>query len=133
MTPLIVLAVVVLVPLLALAAMYNSLVRAQNHCDEAWSNVDTELKRRYELIPNLVSTVKGYARHEQDGPRYVYLPVVPAERARRTALRHLVDTFFEGSAERAALALIKLSDAQISNEALERLAELARRAEREGR
>jgi len=76
---------------------------------------------------------KGYARHEQDGPRYVYLPVVPAERARRTALRHLVDTFFEGSAERAALALIKLSDAQISNEALERLAELARRAEREGR
>jgi predicted transcriptional regulator len=76
---------------------------------------------------------KGYARHEQDGPRYVYLPVVPAERARRTALRHLVDTFFEGSAERAALALIKLSDAKISDEALERLAELARRAEQEGR
>jgi predicted transcriptional regulator len=76
---------------------------------------------------------KGYARHEQDGPRYVYLPVVPAERARRTALRHLVDTFFEGSAERAALALIKLSDTQISDEALERLAELARRAEQEGR
>ncbi len=76
---------------------------------------------------------KGYARHEQDGPRYVYLPVVPAERARRTALRHLVDTFFEGSAERAALALIKLSDMQISDEALERLAELARRAEQEGR
>jgi predicted transcriptional regulator len=76
---------------------------------------------------------KGYARHEQDGPRYVYLPVVPAERARRTALRHLVDTFFEGSAERAALALIKLSDTQISDEALKRLAELARRAEQEGR
>jgi predicted transcriptional regulator len=76
---------------------------------------------------------KGYARHEPDGPRYVYLPVVPAERARRTALRHLVDTFFEGSAEQAALALIKLSDAQISDEALERLAELARRAEQEGR
>jgi predicted transcriptional regulator len=76
---------------------------------------------------------KGYARHEQDGPRYVYLPVVPAERARRTALRHLVDTFFEGSAERAALALIKLSDTDISDEALERLAELARRAEQEGR
>jgi hypothetical protein len=63
----------------------------------------------------------------------VYLPVVPAERARRTALRHLVDTFFEGSAERAALALIKLSDADITDEALERLAELARRAEQEGR
>jgi predicted transcriptional regulator len=76
---------------------------------------------------------KGYARHEQDGPRYVYLPVVPAERARRTALRNLVDTFFEGSSERAALALIKQSDTKISDEALERLAELVRRAEQEGR
>jgi predicted transcriptional regulator len=76
---------------------------------------------------------KGYAQHEQDGPRYVYLPVVPAERARRSALRHLVDTFFEGSAERAALALIKLSDTGISDEALERLAEQVSRAEQEGR
>jgi predicted transcriptional regulator len=76
---------------------------------------------------------KGYARHEQDGPRYVYLPVVPAERARHTALRHLVDTFFEGSAERAALALIQGSDTEISDEVLERLAELVRRAEAEGR
>ena len=76
---------------------------------------------------------KGYARHEQDGPRYVYLPMVPAERARRTALRNLVDTFFDGSSERAALALINLSDTKISDEALERLAELVRRAEQEGR
>ncbi len=76
---------------------------------------------------------KGYARHEQDGPRYVYLPVIPAERARSTALRHLVDTFFDGSAERAVLALIQLSDTKISEEELERLAELVRRAEREGR
>lgn len=76
---------------------------------------------------------KGYVEHEQDGPRYVYMPVVPAERAQRTALRHLVDTFFDGSAERAALALIKLSDTGISDIELERLAELARRAEEEGR
>lgn len=76
---------------------------------------------------------KGYVTHEQEGARYVYLPVVSTERARRRALRHLVDTFFEGSAERAALALIQLSDAEISDEALERLAELVRRAEQEGR
>lgn len=76
---------------------------------------------------------KGYARHEQDGPRYVYLPAVPAEQARTTALRNLVDTFFEGSAEQAVLALIQLSDTAVSDDALERLAELARRAEQEGR
>ncbi|KPK79470.1 MAG: CopY family transcriptional regulator [Gemmatimonas sp. SM23_52] len=76
---------------------------------------------------------KGYVTHEQQGPRYVYLPVVSTARARRRALRHLVDTFFEGSAERAALALFQLSDAEISDEALERLAELVRRAEQEGR
>ncbi len=76
---------------------------------------------------------KGYVQHEQEGPRYIYSPVVPTERARRTALRHLVDTFFDGSAERAALALIRLSDTGLSDAELERLAELARRAEEEGR
>ena len=76
---------------------------------------------------------KGYARHEQEGPRYVYLPAVPADSARRNALRHLVDTFFDGSVEGAALALIKLSDADIDDDALERLAELAERAKQEGR
>jgi predicted transcriptional regulator len=76
---------------------------------------------------------KGYVKHEQEGPRYVYLPVVSTERARRTALRHLVDTFFDGSAERAALALIGLPHGKLSEEELSRLAELARRAEREGR
>jgi len=47
-------------------AIYNGLVRARNHCDESWSGVETELKRRYDLIPNLVETVKGYAAHERD-------------------------------------------------------------------
>lgn len=45
---------------------YNGLVRTRNHCDESWSNVDTELKRRYDLIPNLVNAVKGYAKHESE-------------------------------------------------------------------
>jgi len=46
--------------------MYNSLVSVRNHCDEAWSNIDTELQRRYDLIPNLVETTKGYAKHERE-------------------------------------------------------------------
>lgn len=57
---------VIVLTILWIAFMYNSLVRGRNHCKESWSNVDTELKRRYDLIPNLVETVKGYAKHERE-------------------------------------------------------------------
>ena len=63
---LIVLPIVLLVPALWLIVQYNSLVGLRNYIRESWSNVDTELKRRYDLIPNLVSTVKGYATHERE-------------------------------------------------------------------
>jgi LemA protein len=46
--------------------MYNSLVSLRNRCDNAWSQVDVQLRRRYDLIPNLVETVKGYAKHERE-------------------------------------------------------------------
>ena len=59
-------AVVAGVPFLWFLATYNGLIRLRNHCREAWSNVDTELKRRYDLIPNLVRTVQGYAAHEKE-------------------------------------------------------------------
>ena len=57
--------VVVVLALLTLAWMYNALVRARNQCDSAWSQIDVQLKRRHDLIPNLVETVKGYAAHER--------------------------------------------------------------------
>jgi len=56
-------AIVVIV--LFLIVIYNSLVRRRNHVDNAWSQIDVQLKRRYDLIPNLVETVKGYASHER--------------------------------------------------------------------
>lgn len=59
----IVLAVILLV-ILWLIATYNGLVQSRNHTDEAWSDIDVQLKRRHDLIPNLVETVKGYAAHE---------------------------------------------------------------------
>jgi LemA protein len=63
---LIVFAAVTILPLVWLIANYNRLARVQQHIRESWSGIDVELKRRYELIPNLVNTVKGYAAHERE-------------------------------------------------------------------
>lgn len=59
-------ALVLLLPLIFVIVQYNGLVALKNHIRDAWANIDTELKRRYELIPNLVATVKGYAAHERE-------------------------------------------------------------------
>jgi LemA protein len=62
---LIIIAVVVVLALI-LVGIYNGMVRARNRVDEAWSGIDVQLKRRHDLIPNLVETVKGYAAHEKE-------------------------------------------------------------------
>ncbi len=58
--------IVIAVIVLWFIAMYNGLIRLKNRVDEAWSDIDVQLKRRYDLIPNLVNTVKGYATHEKE-------------------------------------------------------------------
>jgi len=65
-TPIAVLAACILLAGIYIIATYNTLVSLRNHIRDAWSNIDTELKRRYDLIPNLVATVKGYAAHERE-------------------------------------------------------------------
>src|SRR5580700_3233751 len=62
----VIVAVVVVALIVIVIAMYNSLVRLKVQCDNAWSDIDVQLKRRYDLVPNLVETVKGYAGHEKD-------------------------------------------------------------------
>lgn len=76
---------------------------------------------------------KGYVKHEAEGTRYVYLPVFSTQRARKNALTHLVNTFFDGSAEQAVLALIRLSDTTLPPDVLERLADHVKAAKKEGR
>lgn len=61
-----ILLIIVGVLILWLIAVYNGLIRLKNRVDEAWSDIDVQLKRRYDLIPNLVSAVKGYAAHEKE-------------------------------------------------------------------
>ncbi len=61
-----VVALVFFIPILFVILTYNTLVALRNHIRDAWGNIDTELKRRYDLIPNLVATVKGYAAHEKE-------------------------------------------------------------------
>jgi predicted transcriptional regulator len=75
---------------------------------------------------------KGHLLHENDGPRYVFLPTTPREQARETALRGVVKTFFGGSPENAVAALLDLDD-ELDGEALERIAERIADARREGR
>jgi predicted transcriptional regulator len=74
---------------------------------------------------------KGHARHETDGPRYVYLPKVDRERARQSALRHVVQTFFDGSAGDAVAALLGGESARLNPAELDRLAALIERARKE--
>ena len=76
---------------------------------------------------------KGHLRHELSGNRYVYLATVGKQRARRSALRSLVDTFFEGSAAKVVAALLDLSPEDLSEQELARLSRLIEQARKEGR
>jgi len=71
---------------------------------------------------------KGHVKHEEEGLRYVYLPTVPRHSARRSALRHLVDTFFEGSSTKAVAALLGGEASRLSDEELARIEELVKTA-----
>ena len=75
---------------------------------------------------------KGHVRHEQDGPRYVYVPTLGRENAKRSALRHILQAFFDGSAEQAISALLDGSSAKLSQAELDRLARLIEIARKSG-
>jgi BlaI family penicillinase repressor len=75
---------------------------------------------------------KGHISHEEQGLRYVYVPAVPRRAARKSALRHLVETFFDGSAEQVVAAVLGGEGSKISEEELNRIAELVAKARKEG-
>lgn len=76
---------------------------------------------------------KKHIRHEEKDLRYVYIPTVPREKARRSAIAHVRDTFFDGSAEQAVATLLDVSSRDLSPEDFDRLAALIEKARKEGR
>ena len=80
-----------------------------------------------------ILVAKKQAQHREDGPRYVYVPAIPAETARTAAIRHVINTFFGGSAEEAAVALLHMSDTKLPADAIARLTREVEKARKEGR
>ena len=80
-----------------------------------------------------ILVAKKQAQHRQDGPRYVYMPAISADTARAAAIRHVINTFFGGSAEDAAVALLQMSDTRLPADAVERLTRHVQKARKEGR
>jgi predicted transcriptional regulator len=90
--------------------------------DPSYSTVRTQLR---------VLEEKGHVRHEDDGQRYVYSPALARGPVRRSALKHLVETFFDGSVEQTVAALLGGEGSRLSDEQLERIEELIRKARKE--
>jgi predicted transcriptional regulator len=91
--------------------------------DSSYSTVRTQLR---------VLEEKGHVRHDDDGQRYVYSPAVPRRTVRKSALKHLVETFYEGSVEQAVAALLGGDGSRLSDEQLDRIEDLIRKARKEG-
>ena len=99
-------------------------VRESLHAPPSYSTVRALLR---------VLEQKGHLRHKAEGPRYVYIPTLPKEKAKKTALRHVVKTFFDNSTEDVVAALLDLSEEKLSEEDYRRLAILIQKARKEGR
>jgi predicted transcriptional regulator len=76
---------------------------------------------------------KGHIRHIADGLKYLYLPTVPREKAKRSAIRHVLDTFFNDSPEQVMAALLDVSATRLSRAELERMSSMIEKAKQEGK
>jgi predicted transcriptional regulator len=76
---------------------------------------------------------KGHVKHRSEGLRYVYLPMVAHDRAKRSAVKHLVETFFSDAPEDVVAALLDVSSSRVTREELDRMSEMIERAKREGK
>jgi predicted transcriptional regulator len=98
-------------------------VMAELPSDPSYSTVRTQLR---------VLEQKGHVRHEQEGLRFIYTPVVTRQTARKSALRHVIETFFDGSPEKAVAALLGGEATKLSDDELDRIASLISKARKDG-
>jgi BlaI family penicillinase repressor len=91
--------------------------------EPSYSTVRTQLR---------VLEDKGHVRHEDDGVRFIYMPALTRQTARKSALRHLVDTFFDGSPEQAVAALLGGEGSKLTDEQLQRIAAMIAKARKDG-
>jgi len=76
---------------------------------------------------------KGHVRHQAEGLKYVYVPTVARDRAKRTAVKHVMETFFNGSPEQIVAALLDVSSTRLTREELDRMSQLIEKAKQEGK
>ena len=76
---------------------------------------------------------KGHIKHQEEGLKYVYAPVVAHDKAKRSAVKHVMETFFNGSAEQIVAALLDVSSTKLTRDELDRMAEMIEKAKREGK
>lgn len=76
---------------------------------------------------------KGHVKHQAEGLKYVYVPTVAQDKAKRSAVKHVLDTFFSGSAEQIVAALLDVSATRLTRDELDRMSELIEKAKREGK
>src|ERR1700760_1166103 len=76
---------------------------------------------------------KGHVKHQEEGMKYVFTPVVAAGKAKRSAVKHVLDTFFQGSAEQIVAALLDVSSSKLTREELDRMAQMIEKAKQEDR
>jgi predicted transcriptional regulator len=76
---------------------------------------------------------KGHVRHQAEGLKYVYVPVVARDKAKRSAVKHVMETFFNGSAEQIVAALLDVSSTRLTREELDRMSEMIEQARKEGK
>jgi len=99
-------------------------VQAALSGEPAYSTVRAQLR---------VLEEKGHLRHEEEQLRYVYLPAAPTHQVRRSAVKHLIETFFEGSPEKVVEAMVGRDGRGLSDDTLDRIAQLIERARRDGK
>ena len=98
---------IIAVLVIAFISMYNRFAHLRNEVKNAWAGIEVQLRRRHDLIPNLVETAKGYLKHEEVDRTYIYRPTISEKKVRQSLVGDLMDRLFEGSPSLLLTSLVE--------------------------